>query len=579
MLTFDVDKAAEIAWNYCGINGAYKNISASTKAQVDKQIAKGIDIHYIYKHKCVGVIRRVWAAAGLNIPGMNSCGTPTDYMNLLSKHPEFYKRVGVESLQTPRYGDVVLYHGGSTVGHGCVYLPIQSEGRWVSDAVQQQWNVYRYSTNKAYDVQVYRFVGDIQGDGGKAVFSDFSEDTGWVGRAEGDTTGWQEAVLKMKTFYENNVHIYANCPPNYDCNLIHGKVRPDCSGFVSACLVLYGLKVYDPASDYPPGSAMMLGDAFFEKIAGAFSRIKFSKEEAKPWDILVGNGHTEIYAGDNKSYSWGRVHDLSHGGMPSPTAWSFGGKTYTSIYRCNGGSGLGSLSPEGLLEALEQYCPPIIEFRGLWMRYHLWMGMKSPIIQDIVHSNIMENILNAFGGVGGGIEPIPPGFYSDEVLFNFVRLAEGDVGLQWVTTYKGHEVATGCGINGYDGPGGVHSKKIGHDIGFTGIEDLGVGITSRGRRANSTEAQEGAAWGWQTEPVPVNAPYWQKFIPYYRDQMIWAWRQPIIQAVKNPAERLARMHSINWWGHHYLEGFSGGSGWSHRLQAAKKACVNMTSFS
>ena len=60
--------------------------------------------------------------------------------------------------------------------------------------------------------------------------------------------------------------------------------------------------------------------------------------------------------------------------------------------------------------------------------------------------------------------------------------------------------------------------------------------------------------------------------------MIWAWRQPIIQAVKEPAERLARMHSINWWGYRNVKLFHGGSGWKHRYEAAQQACSGMQSF-
>lgn len=60
--------------------------------------------------------------------------------------------------------------------------------------------------------------------------------------------------------------------------------------------------------------------------------------------------------------------------------------------------------------------------------------------------------------------------------------------------------------------------------------------------------------------------------------MIWAWNQPAIQAVKDPAERLARMHSVNWWGSKNMKLFHGGTGFKHRLQAAQKATAGMTNF-
>ena len=58
--------------------------------------------------------------------------------------------------------------------------------------------------------------------------------------------------------------------------------------------------------------------------AAGFTKIAYSKENLRPYDIIVRNGHTEIYAGKiggkDMSYSWGSVHDVDKGGMPSSTA-------------------------------------------------------------------------------------------------------------------------------------------------------------------------------------------------------------------------------------------------------------------
>ena len=193
-----------------------------------------------------------------------------------------------------------------------------------------------------------------------------------------------------------------------------------------------------------------------------------------------------------------------------------------------------------------------------------------------------EGLDSEFGGAAAGKEPIPPGFYSDQVLYEFISHAEGNVGMRWVTTYKGDTVATRCGIGGWDYAGGVHSPAIAKAIGVS-PNDFASWVTidknsGFSRKAMGGEITEGAAWGWATSPIQASNPYWQKLIPYYRDQMIWAWNQPIIQNVKDPAERLARMHSINWWGYHYLKGFNGGSGWPHRFQAAQRACAGMPRF-
>lgn len=185
-----------------------------------------------------------------------------------------------------------------------------------------------------------------------------------------------------------------------------------------------------------------------------------------------------------------------------------------------------------------------------------------------------------FSGAGGGKLPIPPGFYSDKVLYEFITHAEGSIGLYWVTSYKGDIQAVNCGVNGWDLPGGVHSKIIAAACGITDPSVFNFQVSkTAGRKAMGGEIREGAAWGWNTNPVPADNPYWQKLIPYYRDAMIWAWNQSIIQGVKDPAERLARMHSINWWGYRNVKLFHGGSGFGHRLQAAQRACTGMQPFS
>jgi len=184
-----------------------------------------------------------------------------------------------------------------------------------------------------------------------------------------------------------------------------------------------------------------------------------------------------------------------------------------------------------------------------------------------------------FDGAGAGKLPIPPGFYSDQVLYEFITRAEGNIGVQWVATYKGHDIVTSAACFGYDFPGGVHDPSYINKLGLTQSDTASLGIANNGRKPIGGESYGGRVqWGWYTNPIPASHPYWQKLIPYYRDEMIWAWNQPIIQNVKNAAERLARMHSINWWGHHYLKGFSGGSGWNHRLQAAQMACNGMSNF-
>lgn len=141
---------------------------------------------------------------------------------------------------------------------------------------------------------------------------------------------WGECVTAMAGFYQNNIHTYQghikgqSTPVKTNawilCPLIGGSVRDDCSGFVSACLQLAGV--------FPKGTlTSSLGfSSTTGRIAdllkkGGFQPIPYSESALQPGDIYSGNNgkfhHVEICAGKGKTYSWGNVHDVAHGGMPS----------------------------------------------------------------------------------------------------------------------------------------------------------------------------------------------------------------------------------------------------------------------
>ena len=101
------------------------------------------------------------------------------------------------------------------------------------------------------------------------------------------------------------------------CPLINDKVADDCSGFVQACLKYFGVNcpTITTSSMQQDQFMNMMENAGFKHYTGIFA----------PWnlqegDIICGKGstHTEIYAGDNKSWSWGNIHDGlgKHQGMP-----------------------------------------------------------------------------------------------------------------------------------------------------------------------------------------------------------------------------------------------------------------------
>ena len=152
----------------------------------------------------------------------------------------------------------------------------------------------------------------------------------------GGQSPWAKAVIIVKSWWEKNVHEYSHDNRSGCVPLKGGHYRPDCSGFVGACLVLYGIPVYDPSkrtSSAPRSVEYYSNGTGLQKLLeqGGFQKAVWPNDNSglAPFDILVKNGHVEIYAGQGMSYNWGSVHDLSKGGMPSKHSWHG-----THIYRC-----------------------------------------------------------------------------------------------------------------------------------------------------------------------------------------------------------------------------------------------------
>lgn len=151
----------------------------------------------------------------------------------------------------------------------------------------------------------------------------------------GANSSWAQAVQTMGKWYEENIHRYSH---NYvSCNILNGsKVREDCSGYVSACLQLFGkFKLgYNPRSKefaYGTNVAKILTE-------GGFTKLEYSWEIVQPYDIISYDGHVEILAikaNSPKSWAWGNVHDCRNGHdcMPSRTGALPKGKTYKTIWR------------------------------------------------------------------------------------------------------------------------------------------------------------------------------------------------------------------------------------------------------
>ena len=137
---------------------------------------------------------------------------------------------------------------------------------------------------------------------------------------------WVSAVESMGKWYEQNIHTYQGTTAKprkgktwYFCPLVNTKVADDCSGFVQACLMLFGVKCPTICTADMNKSPFMqlMESAGFQHSSGMWT-----PENTIPGDILCGGPqtHTEIYAGNRKSWGWGNIHDgqNGHAAMPAP---------------------------------------------------------------------------------------------------------------------------------------------------------------------------------------------------------------------------------------------------------------------
>ena len=194
----------------------------------------------------------------------------------------------------------------------------------ITDNVNSQKVIYK---NRLIENPIYMQGGGAPADG--AAFSG----------------SWNDACTKMGKWYEQNIHTYGR--HWYDCPLINRKVQDDCSAFVWAVLQLFKPNIFTEKSWSPTCVQYSLhsGETWLTKQLreAGFNVYQFSKANVRPGDIINGAkangagglGHVEIYAGGNKSWSWGSVHDGQGGKqcMPCNTCWTNRGATYIEIWR------------------------------------------------------------------------------------------------------------------------------------------------------------------------------------------------------------------------------------------------------
>lgn len=155
---------------------------------------------------------------------------------------------------------------------------------------------------------------DIQEEVNQRDSADFSYESTSANAAE-----WLSKAEEIADWYAATFTDYQQFLGGKMCPILDKKVRDDCSGLVTACLVNYGIydgnEIFNSAHFRDKNSEIgELMQEHFTPIEGEFMQTDY--QEFQPGDILAGymfedgevqkkHGHVTIYAGNGKFYDWG----------------------------------------------------------------------------------------------------------------------------------------------------------------------------------------------------------------------------------------------------------------------------------
>ena len=153
-----------------------------------------------------------------------------------------------------------------------------------------------------------------------------------------DTSDWMQVVTAMKQFMNGASGKYnQGGSVRFTFNGKTIDIRTDCSGFVSGCLNVYGAL---------NGMTTSAGLCNTGSLKG-FQKANFTNwSDLREGDILVVNGHTEIYAGEaggkHMVYNYG-----SNFSAGNPGATPTGHSRYSYVFRPDGSLNKTNLSDKG----------------------------------------------------------------------------------------------------------------------------------------------------------------------------------------------------------------------------------------
>lgn len=270
---------------------------------------------------------------------------------------------------------------------------------------------------------------------------------------------------------------------------------------------------------------------------------------------------------------WRNINNPSKPNSTAPSNHAFGNAIDVNVAE-NGFIGYDNKSDDNL--HLRSYNHPVVK---IFAKYgFLWGGRygggptSSKGKHDYMHFEYLISDMTVFSN-----KVSSDGFPSDAQLLYMLKNAEGNSLYKWAYSPDGAAISN-TGVNGYDLAGGVHSSTIANKIHQTPASSIGQtslsGITWKFVRdaLGSEVGKEYVATKNGRNIMAVDS-YWRALVPYYRNEIKWAWEQPVVKQESDTGTKLAMCHTMAWY-YYRNKKFKKDSGWNHRLQIAKKAVVS-----
>lgn len=225
------------------------------------------------------------------------------------------------TIDSLRNGEPVIFLGSDMTGTS----PFGSDGHYViGTGMDKNGNVNILDPKNSSNNRLYN-IKDIIANSTRTIVSGGRGSKLWGRDTSVDRSQWISIVRSVKAAIASQIgHYSQNEKHNISVNGTTISVRPDCSGFVSACLQLYGVTNKMFNSSALTASTALEGTGFTYRPWSSWN-------DLSEGDIIAKNGHVEIFCRNdgNKHYVY-NVGSNNSAGVSSET--SSNKSSYTTVW-------------------------------------------------------------------------------------------------------------------------------------------------------------------------------------------------------------------------------------------------------